>query len=356
MRDEKKAPHPVILCVEDEDDLRLDLVDELKEAGYTVIEARDGVQAQARIAAARPDLILCDINMPGCNGYDLLDELRRKRPELAEVPFIFLTALADPREVVRGKRAGADDYLVKPVDFDLMLATVEARLREVSRIRSAQQEQIDTLRQVLGGLHTASASQGGAWQALDYVALGMVLLDGAGQILFVNRSAREHAAGPDGFTLRGRFTASTPANARALHEAVTAAIRAGLAGKEHVSCAALARVHDARDLLVVACALDATGLQSPPAPAAVVFISDPLRPRHVPSEILASLFGLTPAECQVAVRLAQGRRLEEIAAQLDVSQTTIAYHMRNLYQKTGTNRQADLIALVLTGPMAVSFE
>lgn len=356
MMDKDRAPQPVILCVEDEDDLRLDLVDELREAGYAVIEARDGVQAQARIAAARPDLILCDINMPGCNGYDLLDELRRKRPELAEVPFIFLTALADPREVVRGKRAGADDYLVKPVDFDLMLATIEARLREVTRIRGAQQGQIDKLRQALGGLHTASANKGGAWQALDYVALGMVLLDGAGQVLFANRSAREHAAGLDGFALRGRFTASTPANARALHEAVAAAIRAGLAGKEHVSCAALPRASEERDMLVVACALDATNLQSPPAPAAVAFISDPQRRRHVPDDILASLFGLTPAECQVAVRLAQGRRLEEIAAQLDVSQTTIAYHMRNLYQKTGTNRQADLIALVLTGPMAVSFE
>ena len=356
MMDEDSAPQPVILCVEDEDDLRLDLVDELKEAGYAVIEARDGVQAQARIAEVRPDLILCDINMPGCNGYDLLDELRRKRPELADVPFIFLTALADPREVVRGKRAGADDYLGKPGDFDLMLATIEARLREVARIRSAQQGQIDQLRQALGWMHTASTNQGGAWQALDYVALGMVLLDGAGQVLFANRSAREQAAGLDGFTLRGRFTASPPANARALNEAVAAAIKAGLAGKEHVSCAALPRASEARDMLVVACALDATNLQSPPAPAAVAFISDPLRRRHVPGDILASLFGLTPAECQVALRLAQGRRLEEIAAQLDVSQTTIAYHMRNVYQKTGTNRQSDLIALVLTGPMAVSFE
>ncbi len=346
----------VILCVEDEDDLRLDLVDELKEAGYAVIEARDGVQALARIDGTRPDLILCDINMPGRNGYDLLDELRRERPELAEVPFIFLTALADPREVVRGKRAGADDYLVKPVDFDLMLATVEARLREVTRIRSAQQARIDHLRQALGGLHRPPANREGDWQALDYVALGMVLLDGAGNVLFANRSARELAAGADDFTLSGRFTATTPANERALHEAVATAIKAGLAGEEHVSCAALPRAHEERDMLVVACALDATGRDSPPAPAAVAFISDPLRRPHVPGGVLVGLFGLTPAECQVAMLLAQGHRLESIATRLEVSQTTIAYHMRNLYQKTGTNRQADLIALVLTGPMAVSFE
>lgn len=346
----------VILCVEDEDDLRCDLVDELKEAGYTVIEARDGVQAAARIDEAKPDLILCDINMPGRNGYDLLDELRRKRPELAEVPFIFLSALADPREVVRGKRAGADDYLVKPVDFDLMLATVEARLREVNRIRSTQQVEINQLRQALGGLHGPMVDKDGSWQALNYVALGIVLLDGSGKVLFANRSAEMLASETDGLCLSGRFDAAAPAAGRSLHQAVFAAVSAGLAGEEHVSCASLPRMTEERGMLAVACALDASGQDSPPAPAAVVFISDPLRRQHVPGDVLAALFGLTPAECQIAVLLAHGDRLEEIASRLGVSQTTIAYHMRNLYQKTGTNRQADLIALVLTGPMAVNFK
>lgn len=109
-------------------------------------------------------------------------------------------------------------------------------------------------------------------------------------------------------------------------------------------------------MLAVVCALDTSGQDSPPAPAAVVFISDPLRRQHVPGDVLTALFGLTPAECQIAVLLAHGDRLEEIAIHLEISQTTVAYHMRNLYQKTGTNRQADLIALVLTGPMAVNFE
>lgn len=346
----------VILCVEDEDDLRCDLVDELKEAGYAVIEAHDGAQAAARIDEARPDLILCDINMPGRNGYDLLDEMRRKRSDLAEVPFIFLSALADPREVVRGKRAGADDYLIKPVDFDLLLATVEARLREVSRIRRGQQAEIDNLRHALGGLHTPPANSDSAWQALDYVALGMVLLDGSGAVLFANRSAKALAAEIDSIAMSGRFDAAAPGNGRSMHDAVIAAVEAGLAGKEHVSCAALPRTTEERDVLVVACALDASDQGTSPSPAAVVFISDPLRRQHVPGDILASLFGLTPAESQVAVHLAQGNRLEEIAIRLRVSQTTIAYHMRNLYQKTGTNRQADLIALILSGPMAVNFQ
>lgn len=65
------------------------------------------------------------------------------------------------------------------------------------------------------------------------------------------------------------------------------------------------------------------------------------------------LFGLTPTEARVAGALAKGARTLDVAEMLDVSTTTIAFHMRNLFQKTGTNRQADLVALILAGPMMI---
>ncbi|WP_168201391.1 helix-turn-helix transcriptional regulator [Qingshengfaniella alkalisoli] len=65
------------------------------------------------------------------------------------------------------------------------------------------------------------------------------------------------------------------------------------------------------------------------------------------------LFGLTPAEARVAGALANGARTVDVAKDLGVSQTTIAFHMRNLFQKTGTNRQADLVALILAGAMMI---
>src|SRR5690554_486244 len=91
---------PVILCVEDEAALRRDMAEELDEAGYSVIEAANGTEALARLDAVRPDLILCDINMPDSNGYQVLEALRERHPDYADIPFVFLTALADPREVV----------------------------------------------------------------------------------------------------------------------------------------------------------------------------------------------------------------------------------------------------------------
>lgn len=125
---DRDAQLGLILCAEDQDSLRTDICDELREAGYGVLEATDGDETLRQIQAAVPDLILCDINMPGRNGYEVLAEIRRLRPDLADTPFVFLSALSDPGEVVEGKRLGADDYLVKPIDFDLLLATIEARL------------------------------------------------------------------------------------------------------------------------------------------------------------------------------------------------------------------------------------
>ena len=76
--------------------------------------------------------------MPGINGYELLKSVQSRGSSCIDIPFVFLSALGDPREIVEGKRLGADDYLVKPIDYDLLLATVHALLRQVARIRSAR--------------------------------------------------------------------------------------------------------------------------------------------------------------------------------------------------------------------------
>lgn len=198
----------VVLCVEDEEGLRRDIADELAEAGYAALEARNGAEALDLMGAVRPDLILCDISMPGLNGYEVLKAVQAKGPTHAGIPFVFLSALGDPREIIEGKRLGADDYLVKPIDYDLLLATVHARLRQIGRIRAA---------------HTADAAA------------------------------------------------------------------------------------------------------------------------------LPTAFGLTPAEARIAVALTEGRPPAQIAADFGIARTTVAFHMRNIFQKTGTSRQAELVAVLLKG-------
>lgn len=201
----------VILCVEDEERLRRDIADELTEAGYEVIEAGNGQEALKCMERALPDLILCDISMPDLNGYDVLKLVQGKGPDCAEIPFVFLSALADPRQVVDGKRLGADDYLVKPVDYDMLLATVEARLRQIARIRSVR-------------------------QAADESAVASTLTD---------------------------------------------------------------------------------------------------------------RLGFTATEARIAIALTEGRTLAQIAQDFEISRATVAFHMRNIFQKTGTNRQAALVSFLL---------
>lgn len=134
---------PKVLCIDDEHDLRQDIVEELQDAGYNVFEAANGQEGLQIILNDEPDLVVSDITMPLMNGYELLTELRTKHPKYDEMPFIFLSALADKDNVLKGIKAGSDDYITKPIDFDLLLAKVESRLRQNTRmLERKKKEQI----------------------------------------------------------------------------------------------------------------------------------------------------------------------------------------------------------------------
>jgi DNA-binding response OmpR family regulator len=126
---------PTILCIEDEKMVREDIVEELEELDYTVLVADDGVDGLNMILEHKPDLVICDITMPQMDGFQLLQEVRQKYKLMADMPFIFLSALADDKHVLAGLKEGADNYLTKPVDFDLLKVTVEASLRQMVRIK-----------------------------------------------------------------------------------------------------------------------------------------------------------------------------------------------------------------------------
>ncbi|MGM0561281.1 MAG: response regulator [Pseudomonadota bacterium] len=334
-----------ILCIEDEPYLRQDILDELTTAGYRAIGAEDGMEALAALENRRPDLILCDISLPQLDGYELLAHLRSKRPDLADVPFVFLTALNQREEVINGKRAGADDYLVKPIDYDLLLASIDARLQQVQRINSKLGQELDSLRTALAKANAGDHS--GLHRILDLLAFGVVLIGAEGQ-LFTNQAARSLHEAHDGLRIAPELKTDTPQLNRQLRQQLEACRSAAREGREQVASLSVPRPSGRRDLLLIACALPAVAGEGRDDPLAVVFLSDPERRPDLPGSVLSELFELTPTEGEVARALAHGRRTDQIASELGVSQTTVAFHLRNLFEKTGTNRQADLIALVLT--------
>ena len=135
-----------ILCIEDDRDLLEDLVEELTEARYDVLQAGDGQQGLWIIKRYQPELVISDISMPGMNGYELLREVRERNLQLAQTPFIFLSALAARDERIKGLNCGADDYLTKPVDYDVLVSKVGSILRMRQRMRKQFEE--DTARLV----------------------------------------------------------------------------------------------------------------------------------------------------------------------------------------------------------------
>jgi len=122
-----------ILCVEDDRDSAELICEELTDRGFDVVVAYNGHDGLAFILKDPPDLVLSDVGMPGMSGFELLERLTSMAPRFESVPFIFLTALGDQRSELKGLKLGADDYLSKPVDYDVLAARIGARLARVAR-------------------------------------------------------------------------------------------------------------------------------------------------------------------------------------------------------------------------------
>lgn len=127
---------PTVLCIEDEAHILEELIDELRTSGFRAIGAANAADAMRVLDKTVPDLIICDILMPGTNGLQFLEQVRSARPDLGGTPFLFLTALADRSHELEGRESGADDYLTKPIDFDVLILTIRAKLDLVARIKA----------------------------------------------------------------------------------------------------------------------------------------------------------------------------------------------------------------------------
>lgn len=330
----------LVLCVEDERSLRANIVEELAEAGYSVIEADDGQAALDLMADHRPDLILCDITMPRMGGYELLKRVRALGEGRANVPFVFLTALSDRLAVIEGKTAGADDYLSKPIDFDVMLATIRSRLDQVARIRrsltaSAESQRLAevdaTLRKGLDDLAIT----------LDHISLGVVLFDAQKVMVHKNQQAAAMLGHAISYT-NGRLASLTTQQSSALRQALDCAVNE----RQNSDLIALEQQDNPHPLLVQFIALG----DAPSNGASVaMFLMDTGAPAPVSEALAVRLFDLTPTEGRVAAAIARGLRTDEIALDMGISATTLAFHMRNIFRKAGVTRQQDLMAVIFRG-------
>ena len=129
----------------------------LRRKGYTVRCASSGQQALAQLQTEAADLVILDVMMPGMSGLEVVERIR-KQPRLQSLPIIMATAKADSEDVVRALDLGADDYVSKPIDVDVLLARVRAQLRGKHRQLTGHSPQTPA------SGHAELPARGAAWR------------------------------------------------------------------------------------------------------------------------------------------------------------------------------------------------
>jgi two-component system KDP operon response regulator KdpE len=117
-----------VLMIDDDQTLVQMVKSTLEQAGLSVMTAADGQEGLRKMYQGRPDLIILDINMPTMDGWTVCARIR----EVSNIPIIMLTARNEPEEIVRGLDLGADDYILKPFETNVLMARVRANLRRAA--------------------------------------------------------------------------------------------------------------------------------------------------------------------------------------------------------------------------------
>ncbi|HEY9165902.1 MAG TPA: response regulator [Candidatus Kryptonia bacterium] len=140
-------PKSALILLVDDEQANLELFCTILEnEGYRTLAAKNAVEALELLESNKPDLIISDIYMPQMGGFEFYERVQAMG-DLRTVPFIFLSALADRDHVRVGKELGADDYLTKPIDIDELVTTVRGKLKRAASLRSAMENEFDTLRE-----------------------------------------------------------------------------------------------------------------------------------------------------------------------------------------------------------------
>jgi CheY-like chemotaxis protein len=134
-----------ILCVEDEQEIRENISEILRDEGFQVLEAADGKSGYESFLKDNPDLIISDIMMPDVDGYGFL-KLVRESSKNSDVPFILLSALGQKESIIKGADLMANEYLTKPIDFDILIAKIREKTTNSTRASSAGKKRIENIK------------------------------------------------------------------------------------------------------------------------------------------------------------------------------------------------------------------
>ncbi|MEO8276922.1 MAG: LuxR C-terminal-related transcriptional regulator [Thermoanaerobaculia bacterium] len=192
--------------------------------------------------------------------------------------------------------------------------------------------------------------------ALDRMAMGVVILDSEGRVAHLNPAARKIFEKDSAVELvSDRLFFNQPEIEQALRALRETVDEPGARRRLAAQLLRLSRGGSRPPIEMLAISLEGLDLAQGGA-ALALFLSDPERTGDTPATILSGLYGLTPAESRVAGELLRGKRIDEIADHLGLKRETIRTHLKRIFHKVGTTRQADLVRLLLTGAAGVRWE
>ncbi len=293
-------------------------------------------------AARECDALVLAVDKPDDAARNLVAELSHGLPKL---PLVVFADAIDDSDALALVRHGAQECLDAAAFQEGRAGTTLDRVIERHR-RVRRQQERETQRAV-------SAAASGV---LDRLPLGVMMIDGRGQVVMTNAKARAIIAAGDGLMIdpsSGSFRAEKPEETKALLDLVKRTIAGEVEAED--SCAlTISRPSMRQSICVMVTPLVARSRTSPEGRAGVaIFLSDPEDRIDIDEDVLRGLYGLTRVEARLALGLVRGRQLDEMAEETKVSVHTVRSQLKQIFRKTDTNRQADVVKLLLTGPAAI---
>ncbi len=241
--------------------------------------------------------------------------------------------------LVLARREGKPDFedeIVK--EIETVLPTLEQGLRAGRRVSQLR------------------ALERAALRAIDLMPIGVMMIDQEGAVLEANPSARAVIDAGEGLVVaNGGLAVELGGRLLNFRELIARGDTQGTAASAgELTMLPVPRQPGQRPLTLLLMTLEHTSEPEVRAPAALLFIGDPERSVRFDQTRIARLYGLSRAESRVAALLASGYRLEQVAETLDIAYETVRKHLKQIFGKTGTYRQAELVRMLVTGPAGLS--
>ncbi|PIQ26315.1 hypothetical protein COW36_15005 [bacterium (Candidatus Blackallbacteria) CG17_big_fil_post_rev_8_21_14_2_50_48_46] len=206
---------PKVLAIDDEFHILQLVAEFLRDQDYEVTTANNGRLALECLQSYHPDIILCDVEMPEMNGYEVLEQFR-KNSETAHIPFVFLTGMSARHQMRAGMNLGADDYLTKPFTFQELLKAVQSRLKKTEDLHQYVEKQLDAKEKIIQTLAYRDETTGlPNQQALEQAFWQITRQEQKLALIFFQLEGFQNSA-----------AGHTPALGRALMKALTNRLRA----------------------------------------------------------------------------------------------------------------------------------